>query len=166
MRKDMHELLVERPRSGMRTRGKPRRLSWERKSKSRDGDESLPARMPMGWKKTKYLNENLKPLVRYLRGQVNRPWDVVYSDMRSQIDADSVVKRHILEHLDGFVLFATREGARTLLLSRRGVRPFDGAPELLAHGFIRGRRTWHVDGTLYVSLKGILMYAPRKKHVE
>ncbi|MBI1842770.1 MAG: hypothetical protein HYR88_18170 [Verrucomicrobia bacterium] len=45
----------------------------------------------------------LGPLERWLRSQVGRPWDVVYSDACAVIRADSVVRAHIKNHLLEFV---------------------------------------------------------------
>ena len=48
MRNDMAKVLVERPRLGARLQFAHRRLQFERKSCSRDGDSSLPDTMRIG----------------------------------------------------------------------------------------------------------------------
>lgn len=164
MREDMHEVLVERPRGGMRTQFRPRKLRWERKCRSRDGDDALPARMPTGFATSKSLNENLRPLRRYLLRQAGRPWDKVHSEIRARLDAGSVVKAHVLQHLFDDVLFARREGERIVLVDARGRSSPWHARHLLPHGFVAGRPSTRLGGTLYVSLAGILTFVPSRKH--
>jgi hypothetical protein len=115
MRKDMAKKLCERPRVGS---------GYERAQKGRmkirvqdldvyeeedgtvmmDTDEGEIAR-PMSRRRygNKELNENLKPLYRFVDAQVNRPWDKVYSEIREHVRVDSAVQLHILQHLDFYV---------------------------------------------------------------
>jgi len=69
--------------------------------------EDLPAKesMKYRWRKgdLKELNENLAPFYRFLDKQVGRPWNNVYSEIREQINANSAVQLHILQHLDQHV---------------------------------------------------------------
>ena len=98
MREDMFKVIVERPRL-IRSNG------YDRDGRKFRNREEAPMRMGMrdGYAYRKHFNENLAPLRRYLARQVDRPWDRVYSEIRSHIDARSTVKRHILEHLSNFV---------------------------------------------------------------
>jgi hypothetical protein len=99
MRTDMFKVIVERPRSWKNLRASSRaRLIHE------EDAASGPMR-PRG--SYRALNENLRPLERYLHAQTHRPWNNVYSELRAQIDARSTVKQHILEHLEDFVAFRT-----------------------------------------------------------
>lgn len=96
----MAKLIVERPRLGGGVRF-PRaegpddsRLSIE-DWKSREG-----IRRP--WHRgscKKHLNENLAPLRRYLRSNVGRPWNKVYSEICQRINRDSAVQLHVWQHL-------------------------------------------------------------------
>lgn len=100
MRSDMAKVIVERPRHGGGVRF-PRaegpddpRLSVE-DWRSREG-----IRRP--WDRTscrKDLNENLAPLRRYLRSNVGRPWNKIYSEICQQINRDSAVQLHVWQHL-------------------------------------------------------------------
>jgi hypothetical protein len=63
--------------------------------------------MKAGYRDLKSLNENLRPLERYLSRQVNRPWDMVYREMCAVIDGRNAVQRHILEHLRQYVAIRT-----------------------------------------------------------
>jgi hypothetical protein len=57
----------------------------------------------------KWFGENLRPLERWLRSNVGRPWDAVYSEICEVLPADSVVKKHVRDHLGDFVLTITHE---------------------------------------------------------
>ncbi len=102
MRQDMNKLLVERPRCGWRTRKLNR-------GKIKAAGEDYPSRIGVrrqratNGSKTKYLNENLAPLKRYLGKQAGRPWDKIYSELRANISPKNAVQMHILEHVHDFV---------------------------------------------------------------
>jgi hypothetical protein len=51
----------------------------------------------------KFLNENLAPLRRYLRSQVGRPWNKVYSEICQHMNRNSAVQLHIWQHLMQYV---------------------------------------------------------------
>lgn len=96
MRADLHEVLIERPRRGDRPKtargNKPRAVEWV------DAD-SYPDSYRPRRQRTKYFDDLLSPLKRWLRAQVGRPWDKVWSELASGIDARSVVGRHLLDHV-------------------------------------------------------------------
>ena len=50
-------------------------------------------------KKTKWFDDHLSPLKRWLRKQVNRPWDKVYSELVSTVDTRTVVGQHLIDHV-------------------------------------------------------------------
>lgn len=52
----------------------------------------------------KRLNENLNPLYNFLKSSVGRNFDKVYSELRKNINANSAVQLHILEHLKYYVV--------------------------------------------------------------
>jgi hypothetical protein len=118
MRDDMFKVIVERPRlvnsNGYSGDGRPFR-----------NREEVPHVLGMkrGYGSTKWLNENLAPLRRYLASQVNRPWDKVYSEIRAAIDARSTVKQHVLQHIADFVAIdtywlETPEGGKVMVRGR------------------------------------------------
>jgi len=91
MRSDMFEVLIERPR-GNRGYGKPGRPPREL--------EDAPSREPMSiGRGTKWLNENLAPLDRFLKRRVGRPWDRVHAEISAQLSVRSAVQKHVLDHL-------------------------------------------------------------------
>jgi hypothetical protein len=103
MREDMAKVIVERPRI---------RPFSSRKGRRRDPDD-LPFRE--GFRRgaslrgdRKQLNENLKPLRRYLERQVGRPWDKIYSEIAAHLRADSAVQQHVRDHLRDFVAVKPR----------------------------------------------------------
>ncbi len=112
MRPDMYKVIVERPRSGKRTRYAAVRLR-----NSMDG----PMRLGM---RTNYdyldLNGNLNPLRRYLRSQLGRPWDKVYSEICAGIDRRNTVQQHIHQHIDDFITIKVREKDGKLAAVSRG----------------------------------------------
>jgi len=114
MRDDMFKVIVERPRlvnsNPDKSDGRP----------FRNREEASRLGMKEGWGNRKWLNENLRPLERFLHKQVNRPWDKVYGEIRAAIDSRSTVKQHILQHLEDFVAIRTQwdegpKGGRVLL---------------------------------------------------
>jgi hypothetical protein len=102
MRPDMAKVLVERPRPPSRV---PRGGDGRR---FRDTSDAPFLPMKAGYRDLKCLNENLRPLARYLARQVNRPWDAVYREICAMIDGRNAVQRHILEHLHSYVAIHTR----------------------------------------------------------
>lgn len=102
MRDDMNKVLVERPRCGWRTRKLAR-------GKIKQAGEDYPQRIGVRKQRktngteSKYLNENLAPLKRFLAKQVGRPWNTVYSELRENVSPSNAVQMHILEHVEDFV---------------------------------------------------------------
>lgn len=130
MREDMARVLVGRPRSGMRLRLKRRKLH---QNDRRRPDEALRREAMSRGRGTKWLNENLSPLERYLRRQVGRPWDIVYSEISSRLRPINAVQQHVRDHVldfvaidtwleDGDIIVQGRFGGR-VVLSDSGWRP-------------------------------------------
>ncbi len=104
MRKDMARVLVGRPRTGWRIRLRKRKAN---RLDLRRPDET-PRRQSMSRSRgTKLLNENLSPLERYLRSQLGRPWDDVYSEISRCLRPTSAVQQHVRDHLEDFVMVHT-----------------------------------------------------------
>ena len=101
MRSDMFKIIVERPRLGVRHALSPklkrtRDYTLKHIGLKRHAIES-------GWY-GKCFNENLSPLVRFLRTRIGRRWDDVFSEICAQLDTGSTVKMHLRQHIDDFVL--------------------------------------------------------------
>ncbi|KIG12561.1 hypothetical protein DB30_01271 [Enhygromyxa salina] len=118
----MNKLLCERPRGGWR-------LKTLRASKHRREWESEPThgRMPGKVRRSKWLNENLQPLRRFLLSNLGRPWDQVYSELRANLRVRKAIDLHILQHLERMVALDVRyEGRVPMVLDRDGWRPIYG----------------------------------------
>jgi hypothetical protein len=113
MREDMFKVIVERPRWGRRNAGKLRMPRDDRGylSFARSG-------------KSKGLNENLNPLVRFIRGKVGRPWNQVHAEISAHLNVRSAVQKHVLDHLSDIVALHVFEEGGKLWSTRRayGVR--------------------------------------------
>ncbi len=103
MRADMAKVIVERPRkkghAWRRPKGYKRRLH-------RYGEDGPPPRegIKSCWGHgTKWLNEHLGPLRRYLDKQVGRPWDKVFSEICAHINRNSAVQDHVRDHVEDYV---------------------------------------------------------------
>lgn len=102
MRPDMFKVIVERPRLVRGGGGKSEEPKGYRRRLSRMPQEDWPKfesnarHRRYGWW-AKPINRNLAPLRRYLRKQVGRPWDEVYSEIRDRLFPDSPVKSHLLD---------------------------------------------------------------------
>jgi hypothetical protein len=104
MRPDMAKVIVERPRVGSRTRGAAKGY---RRALKRMGIEGAPRGEGMKRRHrggTKFLNEHLGPLRRYLDAQVGRPWDKVFSEICAHIDRASAVQDHVRDHVADYVV--------------------------------------------------------------
>lgn len=144
MRKDMHEVLIERPRRGHRRKthrgNRPRVSEWTR-------DDSYADAYRPRQHRTKYFDDLLSPLERWLRKQVNRPWDKVWSEIVAGIDSRSVVGQHLLTHARHLVSMncSYDEARREVLLdarhwSRRGPRAAFGLYVDPRSGLLRWRK--------------------------
>jgi hypothetical protein len=103
MRADMAKVIVERPRIKGCAWHKPK--GYQRRLR-RYGDDGPPARegIKACWQgRTKYLNEHLGPLRRYLDKQVGRPWDKVFSEICARINRSNAVQDHVRDHVADYV---------------------------------------------------------------
>lgn len=76
----------------------------------------------------KRFSDVLSPLRRYLRKNVGRPWNKVYSEIREHLDDRSIMGRHLFEHLSQEVeLHAVLEDGVVYNMRRyRGRSPITG----------------------------------------
>jgi hypothetical protein len=114
MRKDMFKVIVERERgngnapSGEKSRsayGRSQRSKWKSEDEfekiDKPSNESM--KRSLGYNK-KSLNENLNPLRRFMQKRIGRPWNKVWSEICAEINSDSTVQKHVLDHVDDFVV--------------------------------------------------------------
>lgn len=98
MRRDMAKLIVERPRhedGWGRTKGRRAQTPHELQQAFEGIKEQKGG--------TKSLNENLAPLRRFIKKQVNRPWNKVFSELNEFIKPGNTVQEHVLSHLHDFI---------------------------------------------------------------
>lgn len=107
MRDDFNKLLTERERIGHKAKFHDIRNAKGNKNIDPDmsgGKESIHRQRRSSVKvNRKSFNENLNPLKNFLRVNVGRPWDKIYSDICTAFDKRKVVNNHILEHLFQYV---------------------------------------------------------------
>ncbi len=101
MRDDMFKIIVERPRWGA-GHAVSAKLKGNRTPDSKQIGLKRHAWVAAPY--TKHLNENLAPLVRFLRSRRGRKWDDVFSEICAGLDTGSTVKMHVRQHIDDFVL--------------------------------------------------------------
>jgi hypothetical protein len=114
MRADMSKVIVERPRKG----------GWKARPGRGAAPDDLPSKQGMRRlyrNTTKWLNENLAPLKRFIGSRVGQHWDKVFSEICQNLRVDSAVQKHVRDHLGGIVALtpALRDG-RILVQARRG----------------------------------------------
>lgn len=134
MRADMFKVVVERPRWGAGHAPSPKLKRTPDPSIQHIG---LKRHAAIAAPYSKSLNENLAPLVRFLRSRRGRPWDSVFSEICSTLDTGSTIKMHVRSHIEDYVL--TR-----ISVGRRGEWMHKG--EVLGHeGRWLRRRAFFVD---------------------
>lgn len=116
MRADMFKVIVERPRWRA---GHAQSAKLKRNSHQNLKQIGLKRHALIGAPYAKGLNENLAPLVRFLRSRRGRRWDDVFSEICASLDTGSTVKMHVRQHLEDFVL--TR-----ISIGRHGEWMFEG----------------------------------------
>ena len=102
MRNDMAKVVTEAPRRG---HGNSSNKWGRRLSKDEYGlDDHSAGRAPIargrqyGWN-AKEFSDLLGPLRRYLRKQVGRPWNKVWSEITGTLDSRSLTGQHIFDHI-------------------------------------------------------------------
>jgi len=146
MRVDMHKVICERPRpfsGSVNPKGDPyRKLALE----DQPAVESMKARHA----NTRPFNENLRPLEKWLRANVGRPWDKVYSEACEVIKPASTVRNHVKIHLLDMV-------ARHVVL-------LDGVPCVNDRRRLGGGYTELRDRDLFVDPANKLLRVYRRRH--
>ena len=104
MREDMSKVVIERPREGHRLPSSKTRLRIRRYDPDKEYDD-LPKRVSGSRSKhtrageIKHFSDLLGPLRRFLRKNVGRPWEDVYSEMKQTLDSRKVTGQHIFDHV-------------------------------------------------------------------
>lgn len=107
MRRDMAKVVTERPRYGHVNRSKKTGLRICRYN-GEDHLDDLPKRVASsrsrqhGWD-AKDFSDRIGPLKKFLRRQVGRHWDKVFSELSQSLDKRSLTGRHIWIHVWQYV---------------------------------------------------------------
>jgi hypothetical protein len=114
MRADMKKVIVERPRynRGASNNKSAKRLTSGEIAAAMADEESFDSPRSIQRNRDKSFNEHLGPLRRFLRRNVGRPWNKVYSEIREVIDTRSTISQHVLDHLKWEVQTETFEQDR------------------------------------------------------
>ena len=102
MRNDMAKVVTERPRRGHDRPSKKwgRRLHPAEYELDDHGSNRAPiARRRQYGSSWKEFSDRLGPLRRFLRKQVGRPWDKVWSEITWTLDSRSLTGQHIFDHI-------------------------------------------------------------------
>jgi hypothetical protein len=103
----LSEIVIERPRSGMRIRLK--KVTGNQKALYKftqdviDGEGPFNTYLIKPRHKTKRLNDHLGPVKRLLRSKVGKPWNEVHSELNTRLDANTMAGRHVLDHVSDYV---------------------------------------------------------------
>lgn len=108
-RKDYKHLILDTARHNEK---------WETFKRVKDSDMDAD-KAPMRNIKGKQQSDRLSPLYRFIRKQVGRRWDDVYSELCSQADPRSVKGFHLRSHIEDIVILnkhvvKTEDGYRRL----------------------------------------------------
>lgn len=141
----MHKVVVERERYGSSRKNRKwgRRIAFVPDA---DYDEQ-PAFVSSGRKRQygsdcKWFTDVLGPLNGFLRSNLGRPWDKVYSELRRGLDVRKVTGRHIFDHLERMVETDCFIGADRKVYA--------------------GPRAWNVTGFYVHPKSGLLSFVPRQ----
>ncbi len=115
MRSDMSNVIVERPRLRVPLKNGSAYPRGHLENRWAPDLEDAPRTESLGGTyRVKRLNENLQPLVRFLRSRVGQPWDDVHSEIAAQISCKSAVQKHVLDHLRDYVAENVRVVGKTI----------------------------------------------------
>jgi hypothetical protein len=106
MREDMSKVVIERPRYGHSlpsAKTKLRIKHYDEESEYDDQPSRVTAARLRYKSGRKAFSDLLGPLRRYLRSNVGRPWDKVYSEMKQHLDDRKTTGRHIFQHAEDYV---------------------------------------------------------------
>jgi hypothetical protein len=101
----MNKVVVERARVGS---WKPNRkwgkqLAYVPDCDYEDEPKHVSSSRHRQYHYSKWFSDVLNPVEGFLRKNVGRPWDKVYSELRSGLDVRKVTGLHIFQHLEGMI---------------------------------------------------------------
>jgi hypothetical protein len=106
VRSDMHKVIVERERYGSTRKNRKwgTRLAYVPDADYDDQPTFVSSARGRQYPSTqKWFSDVLAPLKGFLRSNIGRPWDKVFSELHQAVDVRKVTGRHIFEHLEWMV---------------------------------------------------------------
>jgi hypothetical protein len=102
----LNEIVIERPRRGMRISSK--KVAGYKKALQKFTEEAIVDGLLSPYliktrRRTKYFSDHIAPLYRWLRSKVGQRWDDAYSELCLSLDSSTVTGRHVLSHVWDFV---------------------------------------------------------------
>jgi hypothetical protein len=127
MKKDFAKIVTERPRtqSGDKTLVRNTRRTNRQKVKN-GNDEDFRIKEPMSKNRgSKEFTDVLGPIKKYLRKQLGRPWNKIYSEFCEHFKKTSVSQSHLLDHVSWYVeqnVFYLTENGKKIPYTSQGYR--------------------------------------------
>lgn len=115
MRKDIDRVIIDCYRSGNRS-GYPRRSKRFDGKNIEEHKKQEGIRIRYGWD-TRRPGDKLGAIKGFLKKNVGRPWDKVYSEIRENLSHDSMSQSHVLDHIDGYVETHTKMDGKKVVRS-------------------------------------------------
>lgn len=102
----LNEIVIERPRGGMRISLK--KVTSYKKNLQKITEEAIVDGLLSPYliktrHSTKYFSDHISPLYRWLRSKVGQRWDDAYSELCRSLDSSTITGRHVLSHVWDFV---------------------------------------------------------------
>jgi hypothetical protein len=145
----MHKIVVERERygSGDSSRKWGKRLPYIAGCDYEDEPKRVSSARRRQYVSPKGFTDVLNPVKGFLRKNLGRPWNEVYSELRRGLDVRKVTGRHVFQHLDRMVQQHCFEDVKG------NIRSYD-------------RDGRQVEGFYVHPRTGLLSYAPRTSRAE
>lgn len=89
----------------------------------------------------KYFNDNLAPVIGYLRKSVGRHWDAVYAEMKAAgLSGSGVLQQHVIGHVFDYVTVKTWQDERGNIFGASG---YGGQPRFIQGPDREEYRNWY-----------------------
>jgi hypothetical protein len=102
----LSEIVIERPRGGMRISLKKRqgfKKQLHKITEEATEDGLFNPYLIKARNKSKRLSDHLGPLRRFLRSKVGQPWNEVYSELCQRLDHNTMAGQHVIGHVWDYV---------------------------------------------------------------
>jgi hypothetical protein len=151
----MNKVVVERPRGGSSNPSRKwgKRLAYIPDCDYEDEPKHISSSRRRQYASPKWFTDVLNPLERFLQKNIGRPWDKVYSELRSGLDVRKVTGLHIFQHLEQMVDLSCFEDEDGRVCSYNRFR-------WMVYGYLE------VEGLYVHPRTRLLQFAPRANRTE